>query len=245
MNNNPTPYVSIILLLLLASAFAFVGREFWNNSGAPGSTATSTDPYTITAADNGNTFSYPLTSRFTVILDSTRYPKSELTCAPAGILGSISNIPPVSPPLYAARFETVAQGSCTLSDRDFSVRIVVPAPVSTASSGGGSGILPFHSGAEGVVLVGPTCPVESSPPDPQCAPKPYAGKIVVYPAGRSEIFSIASSDASGAFKISLPPGSYVLSVESASPFPRCARVPVTISPDIYTTANILCDSGIR
>jgi hypothetical protein len=80
--------------------------------------------YAITAADNGKTFSYPLTSRFSVFLDSTLYPQKNLTCSPQGIVGSISNIAPApSPNLYSVRFETVATGTCILQDGAFSATI--------------------------------------------------------------------------------------------------------------------------
>ncbi|HUY69761.1 MAG TPA: hypothetical protein VMU70_01970 [Candidatus Tyrphobacter sp.] len=81
--------------------------------------------YTITALDNGNIFIYEPTSRLSVILDSRSYPKANLACQPAGILGTISNIPPVNPPFYAARFETLKKGNCLLKDGDFEVTIVV------------------------------------------------------------------------------------------------------------------------
>lgn len=87
--------------------------------------ATPSSSYEITADDNGKTFSYGITSRFTVILDESKYPKKNLACSPDGIVGSISNIPSVKPPLYAARFEAVTAGTCLLKDGDFSVTILI------------------------------------------------------------------------------------------------------------------------
>lgn len=43
-----------------------------------------------------------------------------------------------------------------------------------AKAPGGAGILPYNSGVRGAVVLGPTCPAERIPPDPTCAPKPYA-----------------------------------------------------------------------
>jgi hypothetical protein len=83
--------------------------------------------YEITAADSGKTFTYHVTTRFTVILDASKYPNAELACKPDEVLGTLSNIPALEPPFYAARFETVIPGTCMLSDRDFQVTIqVVP-----------------------------------------------------------------------------------------------------------------------
>ena len=81
--------------------------------------------YEITAADSGQTFTYPLTTRFTVLLNPQDYPVDQLTCQPEGILGRISNVPEVQPPLQAFRFEAVQPGSCTLQAGDFQVTINV------------------------------------------------------------------------------------------------------------------------
>lgn len=80
--------------------------------------------YAITEADNGKIFAYPVTSRFSVELDSTRF-SQVVSCAPDGVVGAISNVPSVPPPLFAVRFEAVAPGTCVLSDGMFSVTIVV------------------------------------------------------------------------------------------------------------------------
>ena len=82
-------------------------------------------PFEIREQDNGRTFTYSETSRFTVVLDSTKYPPEELKCSPDDVTGRISNSPAVSPPLYAATFEAVSGGQCVLQDRGFKVNIVV------------------------------------------------------------------------------------------------------------------------
>lgn len=82
------------------------------------------DQYDITAADNGKVFTYPVTSRFTVYLDSTKYDIGQLTCEPGGTLGSVSNIPAVAYPLQAKRFEATTAGTCTLGVGDFAVHII-------------------------------------------------------------------------------------------------------------------------
>src|SRR5207253_9569337 len=50
------------------------------------------------------------------------------------------------------------------------------APPGGNGSGGGTGV---KQGIRGTVLLGPICPVERIPPDPQCADKPYAASLVV------------------------------------------------------------------
>ncbi len=81
--------------------------------------------FEITAKDNGKTVVYTITSRFSLILDQQQYPKEamKVTCQPAGVVGSISNVPPVAPPLWITRYEGVEPGECTVTDRDFSVTI--------------------------------------------------------------------------------------------------------------------------
>lgn len=115
----------------------------------------------------------------------------------------------------------------------------------TASTTGNGGVLPYNSGIRGTVSLGPTCPVMRIPPDPQCADKPYAVAITVYRAGSQTPFIIGSSNASGAFELSLPPGSYTLSAGSGTMLPRCAEVEVTVSANKYISTAISCDTGIR
>ncbi|MFA5942492.1 MAG: hypothetical protein WC798_02355 [Candidatus Paceibacterota bacterium] len=116
--------------------------------------------------------------------------------------------------------------------------------ISGGDSGGGS-ILPYNSGVRGTVSLGPTCPVERIPPDPACADKPYATAIAVYRTGLKTPFVLGNSDASGAFKISLPPGAYTLSATGGATLPRCNPVEFVVAPGAYTVASISCDTGIR
>lgn len=120
-----------------------------------------------------------------------------------------------------------------------------PTVATTTSGGGGGSILPYTSGVQGTVSLGPTCPVMRDPPDPQCADKPYATAIVVYRVGSSAPFILGSSDASGVFKFSLAPGSYTLQAKGGTTLPRCNEMNVTVPATGYVTADISCDTGIR
>ncbi len=106
-------------------------------------------------------------------------------------------------------------------------------------------VQPSTSGVRGTVLLGPTCPVERMPPDPACAPKPYATTIVVYRTSSKSPFIIGNSNAGGAFEFSLPPGSYTLAAGGDTVLPRCAKTSVAVVPDDYTSITISCDTGIR
>jgi len=82
-------------------------------------------PLTLHESDSGKTFRYSVTTRFTLLLDAAKNPQAHLQCLPEGIIGSISNAPAVAPPLYAARYEAVAAGTCILTNDNFSAKIVV------------------------------------------------------------------------------------------------------------------------
>lgn len=82
-------------------------------------------PLELRESDSGGIFTYDVTSRFSVVLDGTTDPQEHLTCVPDGVIGAISNVPSVEPPLYAARFEGVLPGTCTLEDDHFAATIII------------------------------------------------------------------------------------------------------------------------
>jgi len=61
----------------------------------------------------------------------------------------------------------------------------------------------------GTAHAGPTCPVVR-PGDPACQDRPVAGAVIVATDGSGKEVARATTDAVGAFTISLPPGNYVL-----------------------------------
>jgi hypothetical protein len=117
--------VLIILAFILpaCSSVQPVASTLSPTSPQATSVSTPSSQYEIRAQDSGKTFTYTVTTRFSVILDQNQYPKSDLSCQPQGIIGSISNIPEVQPPLYAARYEAVQSGTCKLKDGSFEVTI--------------------------------------------------------------------------------------------------------------------------
>ncbi len=111
-----------------------------------------------------------------------------------------------------------------------------------------SAAMPPKTGTiSGTVTTSPTCPVERIPPEPNCAPKPYATAIKIRAEGAVAVIKTIQSNSSGAFSASLPIGSYEL--EAVTPnnaiFPRCEKTIVAVKADKTTTANISCDTGIR
>lgn len=97
-------------------------------NACPGASSTvpiiSTD---LDSSDSGGTFTYAVTSRFEIFLDMSKYPQSELKvdCNPANAIGPISNIPAAPKGEYVVRYEGVQPGSCTISDRGFSIKVVI------------------------------------------------------------------------------------------------------------------------
>lgn len=87
-----------------------------------------TQQYDFTEQDRGRTLIYTVTTRFQIIFNQQQYPKKnlQLSCTPPGVLGSISNLPSVTPPLYAVRYEAVQPGLCTIKNGTFllTVRII-------------------------------------------------------------------------------------------------------------------------
>jgi hypothetical protein len=69
---------------------------------------------------------------------------------------------------------------------------------------------PAEGNVRGKVVAGPTCPVESSPPDPQCAARPVAGATLLIKDLSGRTVATVASDETGAFSLTLPPGDYVL-----------------------------------
>ena len=124
---------------------------------------------------------------------------------------------------------------------------VCPSATTTPPTGGGGGILPYNSGIQGVVMAGPTCPVERNPPDPACADRPTATNIwISRKTAPQQVIATTQSDKQGTFQLSLPPGEYVIQAGSSGlPFPRCSDTTATVGPSGYTNVVVSCDTGIR
>lgn len=97
----------------------------------------------------------------------------------------------------------------------------------------------------GEVLVGPICPVEHIPPLPQCAPRPYQGAVLVFPAAGGASVATLATNASGTFSASLPAGNYLLRVATESVFPRCEDTAANVVAGQDLSVTISCDTGIR
>lgn len=126
---NRRLYLLIVSLIVPLAACAPAASQ-----GTPAPISpTATVPWTpspsdgITAGDSGKTVEISVTSRVSIVLNSTEYPAAGLSedCDPKGTLGKISNVPSVPQPYYAVRYEGVQPGKCKITNGQFEVTITV------------------------------------------------------------------------------------------------------------------------
>jgi hypothetical protein len=109
---------------------------------------------------------------------------------------------------------------------------------------------PTVTGFSGQILIGPTCPVEST--EHPCPPKPANGTVRVERAASSkstpagEVVATVPSDSSGHFAVSLPPGRYLLIVvKDTTRFPVPKPSVADVQAGVVTHVTLLLDTGIR
>jgi len=103
---------------------------------------------------------------------------------------------------------------------------------------------------EGVISIGPICPVETDPPDPGCLPTAETYKA--YPVsiwtsnGRRKIAQINPA-LDGSYNTELKPGNYLVKLGTTSQGIGGSNLPaeVTITSQNKTILNIDIDTGIR
>jgi hypothetical protein len=103
-----------------------------------------------------------------------------------------------------------------------------------------------RTGIQGVALAGPVCPVETVPPDPDCAARPVAdATVVIRDAGGAEVArSVTAAD--GSFFVELEAGDYVVEPQPAeglmgTPSPEH----VTVVAGRVVSVQLEYDTGIR
>ena len=100
----------------------------------------------------------------------------------------------------------------------------------------------IQSGIEGTVTIGPMCPVVRI--DQPCPDEPYQAELTVLDTSGNKVTSI-QSDAEGKFRIVLAPGDYILHPESPGAMPYAGDIPITVEEGIFSTVDVVYDSGIR
>lgn len=97
-------------------------------------------------------------------------------------------------------------------------------------------------GIEGIVLLGPQCPVESL--ENPCPDLPYRAWIGVRNRNGDMVTRIQSGE-DGRFRVGLRPGLYRLEPESGTPFPVAGEQEVWVEEGVYTAVTVNFDTGIR
>jgi hypothetical protein len=96
-------------------------------------------------------------------------------------------------------------------------------------------------------LAGPTCPVETDPPDPNCAPRPVAeAPIVVTQADGGQVVAQGVTDGEGRLTLAVPAGDLVVTAGAVEGL-MAAPAPMTASVAAGETSEVelLYDTGIR
>jgi Carboxypeptidase regulatory-like domain len=116
-----------------------------------------------------------------------------------------------------------------------------------AACGGSSSSTTAAGGTlTGQVLAGPTCPVETTPPDSNCAPRPVVGAVLVVRDLAGETVAEIISDGDGRFDAALPAGSYTLVPQPVDGLMGTGESQdFTIEAGAATTIDVAYDTGIR
>src|SRR3989344_4572448 len=94
------------------------------------------------------------------------------------------------------------------------------------------------TGVRGTVTIGPTCPVEQTPPDPNCADKPYAADLIIV-SSDAKIVARATPDEKGMFSTNIPGGEYTIApFEQGMVFPHAGTQKFTVIPGQFTEIHI-------
>ncbi|MDP1718896.1 MAG: hypothetical protein Q8L24_00515 [bacterium] len=108
-----------------------------------------------------------------------------------------------------------------------------PAPIKQATAG-----------VRGTVTIGPVCPVQRIPPDPNCADRAHKADFNITDASGS-VVSKVSSGLDGKFEANLSPGKYVITPISTGVLPRASAQDFIVPEDGFVEITIQFDSGIR
>jgi hypothetical protein len=102
------------------------------------------------------------------------------------------------------------------------------------------------TGIAGTATAGPTCPVESASPDPSCTARPVVGAVLIVRDGKGAEVARATTDATGAFTVSVPAGAYTLEPQAAVGLMGTpAAQPVTVQDGSVAKVDLVYDTGIR
>lgn len=108
---------------------------------------------------------------------------------------------------------------------------------------------PGGDGRTGLAITataGPTCPVETIPPKPECAPRPVAGAVVVVRDGAGAEVARVTLDAGGFAFVEVPAGAYQVEGLAANGLMGTpAPLDVAVIAGAATSVPLDYDTGIR
>lgn len=153
----------------------------------------------------------------------------------------------------AVTLPSVGPATVTLGPLEVTLLAVEPVPTSTGP------IKPFDyraqvlvsrtaargtSGIDGMVTLGPLCPVSRL--EEPCPDRPFAATLLVRTAAGQTLGPV-QSDASGRFTLDVPPGKYVIEPQltSSGRLPFAGPVDVTVPATGRAAVTIAYDTGIR
>ncbi|MBI5457866.1 hypothetical protein HY971_04050 [Candidatus Kaiserbacteria bacterium] len=119
-----TSLLVLVPSILLGGLILFGVSQMGGTSSKNAPCVLGTCPLSLHESDSGQTFIYSAGGRFSVFLDENNNPRSDLTCAPDGVI-ALRQYTFAEPPTYVAVFETKTSGTCVLTDKNFSATIVV------------------------------------------------------------------------------------------------------------------------
>jgi hypothetical protein len=102
------------------------------------------------------------------------------------------------------------------------------------------------TGIGGTAVAGPGCPVETVPPDPDCAPRPVVGaEIIVRDAAGSEV-ARATTGPDGSFFVEVAAGNYTVEPQQVEGLMgTAAALEVTVVDGLPAHVQLDYDTGIR
>jgi hypothetical protein len=115
--------------------------------------------------------------------------------------------------------------------------------IGLSACGGGSSGGDLTSGIQGVVQAGPTCPVEQmgSP----CPDEPVPGTVRAVSVSDVGIIGQTTTDQRGRFRLSLEPGTYIVTATAAHGALTPVPVTVEVKAGVFAEVTLEADTGIR
>jgi hypothetical protein len=117
-----------------------------------------------------------------------------------------------------------------------------PSPGAAGGGGGGQ----TGPGIQITATAGPTCPVETVPPDPACAPRPVGGATIVIQDAQGNEVAKVSTDPSGVVFVPLSAGAYLVRGIDTGTLPTAPEPQKVVVEAGQVAAVVLAyDTGIR